>query len=60
MTCTQGRLLSAAALISFAGMAWMHGDHGSSTALGSGSFTTDLLHPFTGWDHVAAMLAVNF
>lgn len=37
--------------------AWAHGDHGSG--IGGGSFATGFLHPFTGWDHVAAMVAVG-
>jgi urease accessory protein len=39
--------------------AWAHGDHGDSAPLGGGSFATGFLHPFTGWDHVAAMVAVG-
>jgi urease accessory protein len=59
MTRTQGRLLSAAAMILLTGMAWAHGEHGDAAPLGGGSFMTGFLHPFTGWDHVAAMVAVG-
>jgi urease accessory protein len=52
--------LLAAALCALASApAWAHGDHGDSAPLGSGSFATGFLHPFTGWDHVAAMVAVG-
>lgn len=58
MIRTQARLLTAAAMILCTGMAWAHGDHGDAAPLG-GSFMTGFLHPFTGWDHVAAMVAVG-
>lgn len=52
--------LLAAALLALAALpAWAHGDHGDAAPLGSGSFMTGFLHPFTGWDHVAAMVAVG-
>jgi len=59
MTGTQGRLLTASAMLLFTGMAWAHGDHGDAAPLGGGSFMTGFLHPFTGWDHVVAMVAVG-
>lgn len=59
MTATQGRLLTASAMILYTGMAWAHGDHGDAAPLGGGSFMTGFLHPFTGWDHVVAMVAVG-
>lgn len=36
-----------------------HGDHGDQATLGAGSFMSGFLHPFTGWDHVVAMVAVG-
>jgi len=59
MTDTQGRLLTASAMLLYTGMAWAHGDHGDAAPLGGGSFMTGFLHPFTGWDHVVAMVAVG-
>lgn len=39
--------------------AWAHGEHRDSAPLGSGNFATGFLHPFMGWDHVAAMVVVG-
>lgn len=39
--------------------AWAHGDHGDQAPLGGGAFVTGFMHPFSGWDHVAAMVAVG-
>ncbi len=52
-------LLAAALWVAIAAPAWAHGDHSASTPLGGGSFATGFMHPFTGWDHVAAMVAVG-
>lgn len=55
--------LLAATLLGVAALpAWAHGDHGDHgdvAPLGSGSFLTGFLHPFTGWDHFAAMVAIG-
>jgi len=59
VTATQRRCLTASAALLFTGMAWAHGDHGDAAPLGLGSFMTGFLHPFTGWDHVVAMVAVG-
>ena len=60
---TNARLLAvsglALALILSSAAAWAHGDHGDSAPLGGGSFASGFIHPFTGWDHVAAMVAVG-
>ena len=56
LTC---RLPSAVALIFFTAAASAHGDHSGTSPFSGGSFFTGFLHPFTGWDHVAAMVAVG-
>lgn len=59
MNRTNWRILGGAAitLALAAAPAWGHGDHGDPA--GPGSFMTGFLHPFSGWDHVAAMVAVG-
>jgi urease accessory protein len=59
MKKTKHWLLAAALWALATAPAWAHGDHGDSAPLGGGSFMTGFLHPFTGWDHVAAMVAVG-
>lgn len=56
---TIGRLLGLVLWGLLSAPAWAHGDHGDSATLGGGSFATGFLHPFTGWDHMAAMVAVG-
>ncbi len=52
-------LLGAALCALAVASACAHGNHGDAAPLGSGSFMTGFLHPFTGWDHVVAMVAVG-
>lgn len=59
MTAKRKRLLALALLLCMSLPAWAHGDHGDAAPLGGGSFMTGFLHPFTGWDHVTAMVGVG-
>jgi urease accessory protein len=59
MTPQRQRLLILTLLFCLSLPAWAHGDHGDAAPLGGGSFMTGFLHPFSGWDHVTAMVAVG-
>jgi urease accessory protein len=59
MTAKRKCLLALALLLCMSLPAWAHGDHGDAAPLGGGSFMTGFLHPFTGWDHVTAMVGVG-
>lgn len=59
ITGWQYRILAISSLAATALNVQAHGDHGDEAALGEGGFVTGFVHPLTGWDHIAAMVAVG-